>query len=245
VRRPLLSVRALLTALAAAGAAAAGAAACGPRAAIPPHPPAPAAEVAATPIDSALAQSAAPTLYLQPDETFRLERIVAVVHPNRRIVGYHLLWRDDAHGAWLPFTIATDQEVVWVGLDEAGRPTDLWTYWHGKILHTPWRDRGRPEVDVQWGKHGSMPRHTLPEDLPFPRTHAAFYVLAWMLPDLWLGAIERDGPLCFCGGYRRFTTFSDPLPTANRLDVIVRTADPGDALGGAFGERYSEKPAWP
>jgi hypothetical protein len=245
VRRPLLSVRALLTALAAAGAAAAGAAACGPRAAIPPHPPAPAAEVAATPIDSALALSAAPTLYLQPDETFRLERIVAVVHPNRRIVGYHLLWRDDAHGAWLPFTIATDQEVVWVGLDEAGRPTDLWTYWHGKILHTPWRDRGRPEVDVQWGKHGSMPRHTLPEDLPFPRTHAAFYVLAWMLPDLWLGAIERDGPLCFCGGYRRFTTFSDPLPTANRLDVIVRTADPGDVLGGAFGERYSEKPAWP
>jgi hypothetical protein len=219
--------------------------ACGPRAAIPPRPTAPTAELAATTLDSALARLAAPTLYLQPDETFRLERIVAVVHPNRRIVGYHLLWGDDAHGAWLPFTIATDQEVVWVGLDEEGRTTDLWTYWHGKILHTPWRDRGRPEADVQWGKHGSMPRHTLPQDLPFPRTHGAFYLLAWMLPDLWLGAIERDGPLCFCRGYRRFTTFSEPLPTAGRLDLIVRTAAPGDVLRQVFGERYSEKPAWP
>jgi hypothetical protein len=220
-------------------------AACGPRAAIPPRPAV--LPVAAVPsaADSALARAAAPTLYLNPDETFRIERIVAVVHPNRRVVGYHLLWGDDAHGAWLPFTIATDQEVVWVGIDGEGRPTDLWTYWHGKILHTPWRGRGRPEVDVQWGKHGSMPRHTLPGDLPFPRTHAAFFALAWLLPDLWLGAMERDGPLCFCGSYRRFTTFSEPLPIAARLDVIARTADPREVLRSTFGDRYSEKPAWP
>jgi hypothetical protein len=218
---------------------------CGPRAAIPILPPTPDPSVAADAGDSALARANAPTLYLQPDETFRLERIVAVVHPNRRLIGYHLLWRDDAHGAWLPFTIPTDQEVVWVGIDEAGEPTELWTYWHGDILHAAWRHRGRPAIDVQWGKHGSMPRHTRPEDLPFPRTHATFFALAWLLPDLWLGAIERDGPLCFCHGYQRYRTFSDPLPLADRLDVIVRTDDPGEILRGAFGERYSKKRAWP
>lgn len=222
-----------------------GAAACGPRAAIPPHPPVPVTTIAASASDSVLARNNAPTLYLQPDETFRLERIVAVVHPNRRIVGYHLLWADDAHGAWLPFTIPTDEEVVWVGIGDDGRPTDLWTYWHGVILHTPWRGRGRAEVDVQWGKHGSMPRHTRPEDLPFPRTHAAFFALAWVLPDLWLGAFEREGPLCFCHGYRRYRTFSDPYPTADRLDAIVRTEEPGDVLKATFGEKYSEKPEWP
>ena len=235
--KPLLIARWALAAL--------NVAACGPRAAIPAHPAPPPSAVAAGALDSALARANAPTLYLQPDETFRLERVVAVVHPNRRLVGYHLLWRDDAHGAWLPFTIATDQEVVWVGLDEAGAPTDLWTYWHGVILHTPWRGRGRPAVDVQWGKHGSMPRHTRPGDLPVLRSHAAFFALAWVLPDLWLGALERDGPLCLCRGYRRYLTFSVPLATTDRLDVIARTATPESLLRGAFGERFSEKPEWP
>lgn len=218
---------------------------CGPRAAIPLLPPVPPASIAADARDSAIARKNAPTLYLQPDEKFHLERIVAVVHSNRRLIGYHLLWRDDAHGAWLPFTRPTDQEVVWVGVDEAGEPTELWTYWHGVILHSAWRHRGGPAVDVQWGKHGSMPRHTRPDDLPTLRSHAAFFALTWILPDLWLGALERDGPLCFCHGYRRYRTFSDPLPLADRLDVIVRTDDPEAMLRATFGERYSRKPEWP
>ena len=32
---------------------------------------------------------------------------VAVVHPDSQVVAYHLLWRDDAHGAWIPFTVPT------------------------------------------------------------------------------------------------------------------------------------------
>ena len=214
---------------------------CGPRARVPLRPIAPIADSA----DLALARAVAPLLYLQPDETFRLARVVAVIHPNRRIVGYHLLWEDDAHGAWLPFTIATDEELVWVGVGDDGRPTDLWTYWHGVVLHAPWRGRGRPEVDVQWGKHGSLPRGTPPGDLPFPRTHRFFYALAWVLPDLWLGAFERPGPLCFCGSYERYLTFSEPLAVAHRIDAVLRTDDPRVPIRAVFGERYSEKPPWP
>jgi hypothetical protein len=222
-----------------------GATACGPHAVIPATPPAPAPATTPTLLEASIARSSAPTLYLQPDETFRLARVVAVVHPNGRMIGYHLLWSDDVQGAWLPFTDPTDHEVVWVGVDGAGATTDLWTYWHGVILHAPWHDRGRPEVDVQWGKHGSMPRRTVAADLPFPRKQPAFYALAWMLPDLWLGAFEREGPLCFCRGYRRYATFSEPYPLADRLDVIVRTDEPAATLRATFGAKYAKKPEWP
>ena len=89
---------------------------------------------------------------------------------KRQIIGYYLLWRDDVHGAWLPFTNATDEEIVWVGYDSTGAPTDVWTYWHGKILHADWRDRGTVTIDVQWGKHGSLPRGITDEDAMWPRT---------------------------------------------------------------------------
>ena len=83
-------------------------AACGPHAHIPPRGVVPLPGVAARG-DSVdlLARGLAPTLYLQRDEAFPLSRIVAVVHPSRSVIAYHLLWRDDVHGAWIPFT-ATD-----------------------------------------------------------------------------------------------------------------------------------------
>ena len=49
----------------------------------------------------------APLLYAQRDEWFPLERIVAVVHPTRRVIAYHLLWKDDVHASWIPFTVPT------------------------------------------------------------------------------------------------------------------------------------------
>lgn len=44
-----------------------------------------------------LARQLAPFLYLQRDEWFPLVRLVAVVHPSRPVIAYHLLRRDDAH----------------------------------------------------------------------------------------------------------------------------------------------------
>src|SRR5262245_21656241 len=135
--------------------------ACGPRAHIPPRPASPETLPGALrPGDShfRLAHALAPILFLQRDEYFPLDRVLAVVNPTRPIIAYHLLWRDDVHGSWIPFTVPTDEEIVWVGYDTSGAPTDIWTFWHGTILHTPWKDRGSVAIDVQWGKHGSMPR---------------------------------------------------------------------------------------
>jgi len=116
-----------------------GAAACGPRAHIPPRPTVIPGALGVTDSAGITARSLAPLLYIQRDEWFPLERVVAVVHPTRPIIAYHLLWKDDVHGSWVPFTVPTDEEVVWVGYDSTRAPTDIWTFWHGRVLHTDWR----------------------------------------------------------------------------------------------------------
>ncbi len=191
-----------------------------------------------------LARSLAPVLYLQRDERFPLSRVVAVIHPTRPIIAYHLLWRDDVNGSWIPFTIATDQEIVWVGYDPSGAPNDVWTYWHGKILHTSW-PRSQVAIDVQWGKHGSMPRAMVQSDLPPLQTLNVFFAMTRLLvPDMLLSRIMRKGPVIFPYGYRRYRDFSREMPLTDRLDAIVRAEDPDPYLRAVFG-KYSRKPAWP
>jgi hypothetical protein len=220
--------------------------ACGPRAHIPPRPVSLPGALAERDSVAQLARALAPLLYLQPDEWFPLERVVAVVHPTQPIVAYHLLWRDDVHGSWIPFTIPTDQEVVWVGYGPSGAATDLWTFWHGTILHADWRERGPAQIDVQWGKHGSLPRGIVESDLPKGGKLKAFYLFTWLgLPDIWLGNLTRRGPWCFCKGYGRYRDFSKLVSLGNRIDVVVRTENPGDVLGKVFGTKYSRKRPWP
>ena len=192
------------------------------------------------------ARALAPVLYIQRDEWFPLDRAVAVVHPTRPIIAYHLLWRDDVHGAWIPFTVPTDEEVVWVGYDPSGAPTDLWTYWHGTILHADWRARGTPAIDVQWGKHGSLPHGVIESDLPRFKTLNAFYAYHFLgLPDILLGRLSRPGPLGFFHSYGRYRDFSRVLRLGDSLDVVIRAEDAHEALSMVFGNPYSRKTLWP
>ncbi|HKG93928.1 MAG TPA: hypothetical protein VKA84_18610 [Gemmatimonadaceae bacterium] len=184
-------------------------------------------------------------LYLQRDETFPLCRVVAVVHPTRRVIAYNLLWRDDVHGAWLPFTTATDQEVVWVGYDSTLAPVEIWTYWHHRLLHSVW-PRTRVEIDVQWGKHGSLPGSVIQGDLPAFQTLNVFYALAILgIPDIALGRLSRPGPWCFCHGYRRYRQFTRPLPLSWHIDAVAHTEQPEPTLRAVFGKHYSDKRLWP
>lgn len=218
--------------------------ACGPRAHIPVRPATLASALAPSDSGGALARRLAPLLYLHRDEMFPLSRAVAVLHPEHRLIAYHLLWRDDVHGSWIPFTVPTDQEVVWVGYDRTGAPTDVWTYWHGLILHTPW-PRSQVAINIQWGKHGSLPRGMRESDLPRSHKLNFYYAAAYfLLPDILLGDVQRKGPLCFCGSYRSYRDFSRPLLLAEKLDLVVRSANPHESLLAIFGG-YSMKPLWP
>jgi hypothetical protein len=220
--------------------------ACGPHAHIPPRPAIVPGALEAADQSAKLARALAPVLYLQVDEMFPLSRAVAVVHPTRRVIAYHLLWQDDVHGAWIPYTVPTDEEVAWVGYDSTGAPSDLWTYWHGDILHADWRDHGTPAIDVQWGKHGSLPHGIIESDLPRLRTLNTFYALHFIgLPDILLGKLTRPGPWGFFHSYGRYRDFSRTMRLGDSLDVVIRTAHPHDALGAVFGRPYSNKVQWP
>jgi hypothetical protein len=218
---------------------------CGPRAHIPPVPSVIPSQLSPTDADAMLARQLAPLLYLQPDEMFRLERAVAVVHPDSTVIAYHLLWSDDVLGAWVPFTRPTDEELIWVGYDSTHAPTDLWTYWHGTIVHANWRDNGQIIADIQWGKHGSLPHLASVDSLPAVKSFDWFYITAWLLPDLWLGNLSRKGPWCFCGTLGRYEQFTRPLLLGDHLSAVIRATDAEGALSAVFGRNYSHKKQWP
>lgn len=221
------------------------ASACYRQSGIPPMPASVA--LAADSSGVALALELAPVLYVQRDEGFPLERVVAVLHPSRPLIAYHLDWRWDVNGQWLPWTRSSDEEIVWVGYDAATHaPTDLWTYWHGAVLHTPWRDRGRPAVSVQWGKHGSLPHGVIESDLPRLKSLNLLYAAeVVLLPDILLGKLVHGGPWGFFHGYARYRDFARVVPLADRLSAVVRAEDARPALRAVFGARYSNKSWWP
>jgi hypothetical protein len=227
-----------------AGLAALALGGCAPRQNIPPVPER--VPDSADSADVALARKLAPVLYAQRDEPFPLIRVVAVLHPVRPIIAYHLLWRHDVNGQWVPWAKPSDEEEVWVGYDpQTHTSTDLWTYWHGSILHA--QTHGMPAaISVQWGKHGSLPRGIAEGDLPRTKTLNVFYALeVLLLPDMLLGRIAHGGPLGFNHSYRRYRDFSTVLPLANRLDAVVRAEDARPALRTVFGSIYAHKRPWP
>jgi hypothetical protein len=218
---------------------------CGPRTHFPPLSPALPDSLASGDTAAVLARVLAPVLYLQRDESFPLERTVAVLHPTRRVIAYFLTYEHDIAARWSPFAQGPDEEEFWVGYDATLAPTDLWTYWHGDILHANWRGKGELGVDVQWGKHGSLPRRTPPSALPRDKSLEIFYGMTYVFPDLWFGRFSSRGPLCFCHSFARYLEFTRPILLGARLTAIGRTADPDSLLTAVFGPQYAHKPFWP
>jgi len=220
-------------------------AACYRQSGIPPLPAVIPAVADSTGI--ALARELAPTLYVQRDEFFPLERVVAVVHPRCPVVAYIFDWKWDVNGQWLPWTKSSDEEEVWVGYDPSTRaPTDLWTYWHGTILHADWRERGRPAASVQWGKHGSLPHGVIESDLPSAKKLNVMYALEFaLLPDILLGKLVHGGPWGFFHDYGRYRDFSRIVETSDRLSAVLSTEEPQEALRVVLGRRFSNKRPWP
>jgi hypothetical protein len=105
----------------------------------------------------------APRLHVTETEFFPLRDFAAVLHPTERLVAYHLFWEDDID--FPEDNDPCDHELVWVQFSADGSTLErFWTYFHGRILSggeaalADARAHGmRPRVNVQWGKHGSMP----------------------------------------------------------------------------------------
>ena len=105
----------------------------------------------------------APRVYTVPGEFFPLKDAAAVLHPSERLIAYHLFWEDDID--FPEDNDPCDHEVVWIQFSPDRQSIErIWTYFHGRILEggeealrDAARNGMRGRVNVQWGKHGSMP----------------------------------------------------------------------------------------
>lgn len=105
----------------------------------------------------------APRVHAQRDEFFPLKDFAAILHPDERLIAYHLFWEDDID--FPEDNDPCDHEVMWVRYSADTRSLEqVWTYFHGRILEggepalRDARAHGmRARVNAQWGKHGSMP----------------------------------------------------------------------------------------
>ena len=105
----------------------------------------------------------APRVYVTPSEFFPLKDFAVILHPTARLIAYHFFWEDDID--FPEDNDPCDHEVMWVQYSTDRRTIErMWTYFHGRILEggeaalaDARLNDMRPRVNVQWGKHGSMP----------------------------------------------------------------------------------------
>lgn len=103
----------------------------------------------------------APVLHTNKQECFKLLDVVAIHHPDKPIIAYHLFWEDDYD---FPDDYEPcDHEIVWVEYDAVSRTVqNIWCFFHSYILSTEQAVRvanennGRASVYIEWGKHGSL-----------------------------------------------------------------------------------------
>jgi hypothetical protein len=116
----------------------------------------------ATAAQISLARRFLPRLFTTRSEPFRLWDFAVILHPNRRLVAYHLFWEDDID--FPEDNDPCDHELLWVEYAEDQKTiTGISTYFHGRILRggseaiqEARAHGGRPRINVQWGKHGSL-----------------------------------------------------------------------------------------
>jgi len=105
----------------------------------------------------------APRIYTTPSEFFPLKDFAVIVHPSERLIAYHLFWEDDID--FPEDNDPCDHELIWVKYSaDKNSIENILTYFHGRILEggqaaiNDARAHGmRPRINVQWGKHGSLP----------------------------------------------------------------------------------------
>src|SRR5215831_11005849 len=104
----------------------------------------------------------APRVFQVVTDPFPLKDVVAIHHPDEPLIAYHFFWEDDID--FPDDNDPCDHELVWVRYDaQTNRLTNFSAYFHGRILSSPaavsdaHQNGERPRVNIQWGKHGSLP----------------------------------------------------------------------------------------
>jgi hypothetical protein len=176
----------------------------------------------------ALVMQFVPRLHNVPGEFFPLKDIVAIVHPDRPVIGYHLFWEDDI--GFPSDNEPCDHEIVWVEFEPATRKVvKVSTYFHGRVLTPPAAaddanaHGGRPWIAVEWGFHGSMPFRALETDAAVADKLKSHWEMARNGRQLPRDPLARGWPEEYAGDFASYLTFSvanDPATMLRERDLI-------------------------
>jgi hypothetical protein len=198
-----------------------------------------------TPEELARARRFAPRVYTTRSEFFPLKDFAVLLHPDEPLIVYHFFWEDDID--FPEDNDPCDHELMWIEHSSDGADiTRIWTYFHGRMLEggpeavqDARRHQMRPRINVQWGKHGSMPhgweslsiranegdieRKYLSLDRPLSLkeyNEATFKKLSTEGRRLMEHPLSRrlGWPDRFTGDWQAFVDFSRPIDTQEWLD---------------------------
>ena len=217
-----------------------------------PCGPAEAATTGAVPNYAALARCLAPILNLHTTEPFAIVRVVAVFHPARPLVAYHLFFAEDAffagHGK------RTDHEVIWIMYDPTTfNVVDAFSLWHRAVVHTgecpaeARRARSSARFDVQWGQHGILPFGW--RQAPGWRIRGLLrlhYVYARYLTGI-PGVQARGYAVAFAGSFEEYVHFLRPVELSDYIhdDDVVVSEHAIAQITARLGKAFAAKKEWP
>lgn len=169
----------------------------------------------------------APVFYLVDSEPFDLLDVIAIHHPSKHLIAYHVFWDDDYD---FPDDFEPcDHEEVWVEYDPVSEEVvEVSTWFHGfvhktkKAVEIANKDNKEIEVLVEWGKHGSV----LPgwEEAIDPITNIS--IMEIMIKDynsVIKGGEKKDHPLKklwparYNGSFEDFTKFNKKIYSKDLL----------------------------
>jgi hypothetical protein len=224
--------------------------------------------------EQALMLKFAPRVFVHPREPFPLKDAAAILHPEKPWIAYHFFWEDDID--FPDDNDPCDHELIWVKLDpRRERLEAFFTYFHGRILEaTPAgieearRFGGRPRIEVQWGKHGSLPHdwRNIPIqadagdverrylDLNGASVLETYQRATWKKlstegRDAQNSPLARGWPLRFSGSWEDFVNYSRPqdIAAALRRGGLLKVSCLNNAVINRQFLRYnfSAKTEWP
>ena len=209
-----------------------------------------------TPEQIDLALKFAPRLYTVPSEFFPLKDIVAIIHPDKPVIGYHLFWEDDVD--FPDDNDPCDHEIVWIEFDAASqRVTRVYTYFHQRILQPleavaeANAHGGRAWIGVEWGKHGSLPwdaagiKSGKPESL-LKEDWEILHTRGTRRPN---HPLARGWPKQFRGDfdeYRNYSVLVDAVPLLkNKMFVMVSRWSNAVLNQHCLRYNFAPKTEWP
>ena len=203
----------------------------------------------------ALIMKFAPRLQTVPGEFFPLKDIVAVIHPDRPIIAYHLFWDDDID--FPADNEPADHEIVWVEYDPSSKVvTQISAYLHGYIAHGEGAAEdanthgGRPWIGVEWGKHGSLPWDAADgaegAGQVLHHNWTALHTQGRQKQD---HPLSRGWPLKFTGDFAAYKDFSvavDPRPLLAERKLIIVSRWPNAVINQhCLRYNFAPKTEWP